>query len=62
MKPITNVNEAILAATRQGRKYGCSLKRLILPKTFGHLVAGLLKTPPMIGLRKVLAMQNRRPK
>jgi len=57
IKPITNVNEARLAATTQGKKYGCSLKRIILPKMSGHLVAGSLRTPPMIGLQNLLAVQ-----
>jgi len=61
IKPITNVNEARLAATIQGRIYGCSSKRVIPPKTSGHLVAGLLRTPPIIGLQNLLAVQPEDP-
>lgn len=57
--PITNVKKERIPETRQGRKYGCSLKRVILPKIFGHLLAGLLKTPPIIGATVVPALHIR---
>lgn len=47
-KPITNVRNATMPVTKHGKKYGCVTKKC--PNECGHLVAGLLKMPPMIGL------------
>jgi len=52
-KPTTNVRNATMPVTKHGKRYGCVTKKC--PNECGHLVAGLLKIPPMIGLRRRLA-------
>jgi len=51
--PMRNVDKDMIAAARHGRRNGCSMKRKIFPKTFGHLLTGLLNMPPINGLQKV---------
>ena len=45
-----NVVNAMKPDTAQGRKYGCSRKYCMRPKVFGHRIAGLERTPPIMGL------------
>lgn len=53
-----NVANAMKPDTAQGRKYGCSRKNRIRPKALGHWVAGLEKTPPIMGLRDGLSVSG----
>jgi hypothetical protein len=45
-----NDAKAIIAAAKQGRKYGWFLRNASLPKVSGHRAVGRDKNPPMIGL------------
>lgn len=50
MYEIEKTRKASVPAIAQGKKNGYCMKKLIPPKTFGHWVAGLAKSPPMAGL------------
>ena len=56
---IIKITIAINPDVAQGRKYGCCRKYCIRPKVSGHLVAGLEREPPIMGLGERLSMATR---